>query len=289
MNKNKINTLRYSVLMSVYYKEKAEYFKTSIESMLNQTITPNQIVIVADGKLTEQLYAVLNHYVSAYPAMFTIIYLKENIGLGRALNVGLKKCRNNLVARMDTDDISLPRRCEKQLKVFQKDREVSIVGTQIDEFYGSVNNIVYSRNVPTKPKEILEFSKRRSPFNHPTVMYKRDDVWNAGGYGSSGRKEDLELFGRMLHKGYKGRNINESLLLYRSNKDNLKRRKTWNNCRDYIVVIYHFYKKGYSTFEDFLFVAIGQLIMWVAPEWIVKVLTKKFLRVKLKQQGIKST
>lgn len=282
MNKNRINIMDYSVLMSVYYKERAQYFKASIESMLHQTVTPNQIVIVADGKLTKELYKVLSYYASAYPSLFTIIYLKKNVGLGRALNVGLKKCRNTLVARMDTDDISLPERCEKQLKVFQKDKEVSIVGTQIDEFYGSIKNIIYSRNVPTKPKEILKFSKRRSPFNHPTVMYKRDDVWNVGGYGNSGRKEDLELFGRMLHKGYKGRNINESLLLYRSNEDNLKRRKSWNNCRDYIAVIYDFYKKGYSSLKDLLIVILGQLIMWLAPECIIKVLNKKFLRVKVK-------
>lgn len=283
MNKTRINTLDYSVLMSVYYKEKAEYFKSSIESMLNQTIAPNQFVIVADGILKKELYGVLDYYVSGYPSLFTIIYLKENIGLGKALNVGLTKCRNNLVARMDTDDISLPERCEKQLKVFQKDRKVSIVGTQMDEFCGSAENIIYSRNVPTKPKEILNFSKRRSPFNHPTVMYRRDDVLNSGGYGNSGRKEDLELFGRMLHKGYKGRNINESLLLYRSNEDNLKRRKSWNNCRDYITVIYQSYKKGYSSFGDLLLVTAGQLIMWLAPESMIKVLNKKFLRVKLKQ------
>src|SRR5699024_2389598 len=116
-----------------------------------------------------------------FPKLFSLIELKENVGLGMALNEGLKACKNELVARMDTDDISLPTRCEKQLHEFLTNPDLSIVGTNTDEFYESPNDIVSSRIVPTKHEDILSFSKRRSPFNHPTVMYRKTDVLNVGG------------------------------------------------------------------------------------------------------------
>jgi glycosyltransferase involved in cell wall biosynthesis len=102
--------------MSIYYKENPDFFKVSVESMLNQTLKPEQIVIVKDGKLTEALDEIINEYTSAQPNLFTIVSLEENVGLGLALNEGLKVCRNELVARMDTDDISLPERCELQVR-----------------------------------------------------------------------------------------------------------------------------------------------------------------------------
>src|SRR5690625_3717442 len=109
---------KYSVLMSIYNKENPSYFKESIDSMLSQTLLPEQIVIVKDGPLTKELDAIVDQYDPSESKLFTIVPLDENIGLGRALDVGLKHCRNELVARMDTDDISLPTRCEKQVQAF---------------------------------------------------------------------------------------------------------------------------------------------------------------------------
>lgn len=271
---------KYSVLMSLYYKEKPEFLKLSIDSMINQTIQPDQIVIVKDGKLTKELDEVVDYYIQMKPELFTIVQLENNVGLGLALNEGLKQCKNELVARMDTDDISLPNRCELQIKEFNKNKKLSIVGTMTQEFYDTPDNIVSARIVPTTHEEILKFARRRSPFNHPTVMYKKSDVLGGGGYHDVKRKEDIDLFGRMLNQGYIAMNINEGLLLFRSNEDNFLRRKSWENCKSYIDVIYDFWKKGYTGLGDLIFVVISQLVMFISPIWFLKILSNSLLRKK---------
>jgi len=264
--------------MSVYHKEKPEYLKASIDSMINQSLKPDEIVLVKDGNLNKSLDGVIDYYVTRYPGLFNIISLEKNIGLGKALDVGLKECRNELVARMDTDDISLPQRCEKQVEVFLESPQLSIVGTNIDEFFEDPENIVSSRVVPIKHEDIVRFIKRRSPFNHPTVMYKKSEVLRCGGYGYLRRKQDLDLFSRMINSGCVGMNLDKSLLLFRSNEDNFKRRKSWSYCKSYIDVEYAIWKRGHCTFKDLTFVTIGQLIMFVSPMWLLKQLSNRFLR-----------
>ncbi|MFX3661702.1 MAG: glycosyltransferase [Ectobacillus sp.] len=269
---------KYSVLMSLYIKEKPEYLKQSIDSMLNQTLRPDEIVIVKDGPLTDELEEVLRGYSEKYPELFNIIVSEKNIGLGLALNLGLNNCRNELVARMDTDDISLPERCEKQLKAFEEDNNLTIVGTMVDEFYNNPNKIVSSRIVPITHNEIYQFAKRRSPFNHPTVMYKKSKVLECGGYSNLRRNQDVDLFGRMLFMGFKAANIDESLLLFRSNNDLSKRRRSWENTKSYIATIHKLWKLGYSEFGDYMVVGLGQMVMFLCPLKVQNWLYKKFLR-----------
>lgn len=275
---NKENKVKYSVLMSVYYKENPEFLKQSIKSMLNQTLPADQIVLVKDGHLTKDLEAVIEEYVNKYPSLFTIVSLKENIGLGRALDKGLEYCRNELVARMDTDDISLPDRCRLQVEAFVKDPKLSIIGTFINEFYDNPNNLVSSRKVPLKHEEIVKFIKRRSPFNHPTVMFKKSEVLRCGGYGHLRRKQDLDLFSRMMNNGCKGANIDKSLVLFRSNEDSFKRRKSWSYCKSYIVAQYTIWKRGHCSFIDLVYVVTGQMVMFLSPMWLLKWLSNTFLR-----------
>lgn len=270
--------MKYSVLMSVYMKENPEYLRQSIDSMVNQTVKPDEIVIVKDGPLTKELENVLEEFDSKYPGLFKFITSEKNIGLGMALNLGLKNCKNELVARMDTDDISLPYRCEKQLKAFEEDEELVLLGTMVNEFIDNPEEIVSSRIVPTEHKEIYEFSKRRSAFNHPTVMFKKSKVLECGGYSDMRRNQDVDLFGRMLFSGFKAANINESLLLYRANNDLLKRRKSWENTKSYIATIRRFWKMGYSSLGDYLLVCIGQIVMYLCPLKLQNWIYKKFLR-----------
>lgn len=268
----------YSVLMSVYSKEKPEYLKLSIESMLNQTLPPLDFVLVKDGPLTEELNEVINLYKEKHPQLLNIIEIKKNVGLGKALDEGIKHCRYELIARMDSDDISLPSRCEKQLRVFNDNSEYSIVGTMIDEFYDDPTKIVSSRIVPVAHQEIFQFMKRRSPFNHPTVMYKKNEVLKVGGYGDLPRKQDLDLFSRMINNGCKAFNIAESLVLFRSNEDNFLRRKSWGYCKSYISVQYRIWKRGHCSLIDLLYVICGQLLVLLSPVWFLKWLSNKFLR-----------
>ena len=269
---------KYSVLLSLYMKEKPEYLRLALDSIIEQTIQPDEIVLVEDGPLTEELYTVIEEYQKKYPDMFCSIRSEENIGLGLALNLGLKACKNEFVARMDTDDIAKPDRCEKQLLVFEEKPELSIVGAFVDEFYSSPNEVVSTRAVPTKHEEIYEFAKKRSAFNHPVVMYRRSKVLEFGGYSDLRRNQDVDLFGRMLFGGCKAENIGESLLFFRSNNALAKRRKSWQNTKSYIDTIKRFWKMGYSGFWDYTKVATAQTIMFLLPVKIQHWVYKKFLR-----------
>lgn len=269
---------KYSVLMSLYIKEKPEYLRLAIDSMLNQTVKPDEIVIVEDGPLTDSLYDVLDEYKAKYPQILRTVKNEKNLGLGLALNVGLKECKNELVARMDTDDISKPDRCEKQLKVFAEDMSLSIVGAYVDEFTDDPERIVSTRAVPVTNDEIYQFAKKRSAFNHPAVMYRKSRVLNFGGYADLRRNQDVDLFGRMLFGGCKAQNVPESLLLFRSNNDLAKRRKSWENTKSYIDTIGNFRKMGYSSFKDYAIVAIAQTGVFMMPAFLQHLVYKLFLR-----------
>ncbi|HBY89803.1 MAG TPA: glycosyl transferase [Aerococcaceae bacterium] len=271
--------------MSLYIKEKPDYLKSSIESMLTQTVLPNQIVIVLDGPITVDLENIINEYKNSYPSLFTIVALKENLGLGLALNEGIKYCKNELIARMDTDDISYPERCELQLEEFSKNPSLDIVGTLTSEFYETPEDIVSSRIVPENHEAIVKFSKRRSPFNHPTVMYRKSSVTDVGGYRDILRNEDIDLFVRMIINKSNAKNIQKELLYFRSNIDNFKRRKSWSNNKNYIKVIFGFWKQGYSTIWDLIFVVITQLGMYLSPMWVLKWISETVLRGKSKSKN----
>lgn len=273
-----MNYQKYSVLMSLYKKEDPQFLKQAIDSMLLQTVKPDEIVIVEDGELTQELYAVLDEYERDNQDLIVRIRNEKNLGLGLSLNVGLKACKNNLVARMDTDDISFQDRCEKQLKEFLKDDSLDIVGAFVGEFSSKVDQIESIRAVPTQHEEIYNFAKRRSAFNHPVVMYKKSRVLQEGGYADLRRNQDVDLFGRMLYKGCKAKNIGEVLLYFRSNDNLAKRRKSWGNTKSYIRTIKRFWEMGYSTFADYCIVAIAQTGMFLMPIKMQQWIYKKFLR-----------
>lgn len=264
---------KYSVLMSLYKKENPEYLRLALDSMLNQTVAPDEIVLVEDGPLTDELYGVLDEY-----PMLHRVKNETNLGLGLALNKGLKVCKNELVARMDTDDCSKSDRCEKQLARFAEKPYLAIVGSHIDEFVGDVSNVISQRIVPTEYEDIYTFAKKRSAFNHPTVMYSRSAVLANGGYADLKRNQDVDLFGRMLYVGYKAENIDEALLWFRSSDELAKRRKSWQNTWSYIATIRKFWKMGYSSFADYAMVVVAQTGMYLMPIGVQNYIYKKFLR-----------
>jgi glycosyltransferase involved in cell wall biosynthesis len=234
--------------------------------------------LVEDGPLGEELREVIDNYVTNNPDIFTLVKLEQNSGLGIALDAGLVECRNDLVARMDADDISLPNRCEKLLKLFDANPKLAIAGTNVDEFYNEPTHVVSSRVVPHDYESICKFMRRRSPFNHSTVMFRKSDVIRCGGYGKMRRKQDLDLFARMINMNCYALNINESLLLFRSNESNYKRRKSWEYCKSYIDVEKVNYKRGYCSLWDLIVVTLGQMVMFIAPMWLMKFLSDKLLR-----------
>lgn len=215
---------KYSVLMSLYKKENPEFLKLALDSMINQTIKPNEIVLVEDGPLTSDLYEVINEYKKKYSKVLKLVVNKENMGLGLALNKGLVHCSNNLVARMDTDDIAVKDRCEKQLKVFDSQPNVDIVGGNIAEFIDNADNIVAYRKVPSGDDKIKKYMKTRCPLNHMTVMLKKDAVLKSGNYLDWFWNEDYYLWIRMMLNNCIFENIEEVLVYARTGKDMYSRR-----------------------------------------------------------------
>lgn len=193
--------MKYSVLMSVYKNEKVEYFIQAVDSLLNQTIQPEQIVLVRDGGVYEELQNVIDKYVSDYPDVFTYLPLEQNGGLGNALRYGLTYCRNELVGRMDTDDISVPNRFERQLEFMKSNPDVDIVGGNISEFVNDPTKIVNYRMVPQSHEDIVRYLKNRSPFNHPTVMFKKGALERVNSYESFYLFEDWYLWLKLYLAG----------------------------------------------------------------------------------------
>ena len=219
-----METAPYSVLMSVYQNEKPEYLRQSLESMLRQTATPDEIVIVEDGPLTQELYAVLDEYTEQLGDRFQRIVNETNLGLGVSLARGLEHCRNELVARMDTDDIAKPDRCAKQLARLEADETLSVVGANIGEFITSPEEIVAVRALPGTHEEICTFLKKRCPMNHMTVMFRKSAVLAAGNYLDLTYTEDYYLWVRMYLNGARFANIPEILVYVRVGEDMYARR-----------------------------------------------------------------
>lgn len=170
----------YSVLMSVYSKENPTWLRLAIESMQTQTLPTSDFVLVCDGPLTPELDGVIAEKQRQMGTVLTVVRLEKNMGLGNALSEGLRHCRNELVARMDSDDISCPDRCERQLAVFSRYPNVSICSGTIAEFSESPETTTCTRVLPERNDAIIEFAKRRSPFNHVSVMYKKSAVEAVG-------------------------------------------------------------------------------------------------------------
>lgn len=236
----------FSVLLSLYYKENPSNLREALDSVFTQTTRSNDVVLVEDGRLTEELESVVRAYEQRYDELH-VVRFEKNRGLGYALNDGLQVCKNELVARMDTDDICKPDRFERELKVFEQHPDYGMVGSWIDEFYTTPKEIVSQRRLPETPDEVYRYGKRRCPVNHPTVMYRKREVLKAGGYQTEYFPEDYFLWCRMLHQGTKVYNIQDSLLWFRSSPDTYRRRGGWKYACDEAITQWHIFRMGYIS------------------------------------------
>ncbi|MCM1263702.1 MAG: glycosyltransferase [Butyrivibrio sp.] len=272
---------KYSVLMSVYKNDNPDYLIQAVESMLQQTVLPEQFVLVVDGPVSGEINTVISKY-EGNEGLFTVVRIKENGGLANALNVGLEYCRNELVARMDADDISLPTRCERELEMFARNKKLALCGTHIDEFYDVPENVHTVRKVPLDYESIKKFIKRRQPFNHPTVMYRKSEVIRCGGYGQLKRKQDFDLFSRMINEGCYALNVDASLLKFRADRGSYKRRKSWDYVKSSIYVGFLNFKRGYCSIVDFAYIVCGQMALYIMPLKAMAYVSDNFLREKKK-------
>lgn len=216
--------MKFSVAMSVYKNDNPQHFDRALESITTfQTIKPSEIVLVVDGQIGDELNRVINKYGQLYP-IFKVIRLDKNAGLGNALKLAVENASYDLIARMDSDDISVSTRFEQQLGFFASNPSVDIVGGDISEFIGEENNIVAYRKVPTSEQDIKNYMKVRCPFNHMTVMYKKTAVLKAGGYLDLFWNEDYYLWIRMQLSKAKFSNTGTTLVNVRTGSDMYARR-----------------------------------------------------------------
>ena len=255
----------FSVLMSIYIKEKPEYVDECFKSLLRQTVQADEWVVVEDGPLSEEMYRLLDRYEVNNPGLIKRIPLKKNQGLGYALKIGVPACRNELIARMDTDDIAREDRFQKQTAVFEKDTELGICGSQIDEFEDAPDTIVAKRTVPTTHDDIVKYQKRRDAFNHMTVMYKKTAVLTAGNYQPCPLMEDSFLWARMIMNGTKCQNINEPLVYARIGHDMYERRGGWSYFKKYRAGRKQILEIGFLSWWDYAITVLIQLFVALIP------------------------
>ncbi len=267
-----------SVLLSIYIKEKPEYARACFESLLNQTVKADEWVIVEDGPLTDELYALLNEYEEKYPNLLNRVPLKENRGLGLALREGVLHCSNELIARMDTDDLCVSNRFEKQLEMFRNDPDLDICGSHIKEFTHTPDVTTAIRKVPLTNEEIRAYQKRRDGLNHVTVMFKKSAVLKAGNYQHALLMEDTLLWVNMMLSGAKCGNIDDYLVIVRTGEDMYKRRGGFTYFKKYKAGRKLVYKTGYISFWDYFVTLAVQFVVALIPNWARQFIFEKLLR-----------
>ena len=264
--------------MSIYHRENPEYFDLSIHSIwTNQTLQPNQIVLVLDGVLTKELYNILNRWRAILGDTLTTVQLQNNVGLGNALEIGLKYCNYELIARMDTDDVSSPRRFELQHDFLEENIQVDVVGTfisEIDEKGGLIRDVV---KYPLLHNEMKKFFSKRDPLAHVTVMFRKKFFHKAGGYSGELRMAEDTL---LWHKGFltecKFANIPYVGVLVRTTNDFYKRRgdmsKAIGLLRYRLLIINR--RHNYSVISDIY--AILYFLMSISPGFVKKIAYRLF-------------
>ncbi|MBD5132144.1 MAG: glycosyltransferase [Clostridiales bacterium] len=268
----------FSVLMSVYKNTKLSELKECLDSLENQTVKATEYVIVRDGQVSSEL----NDYLDSLENDLSgckIIRLEQNVGLGNALKEGMAHCSNEIIARMDTDDICVKNRFEEQLDCFENDEELSIVGSNIAEFIDSVSNVVSYRNVPRDHDDICEYLKKRCPFNHMTVMFKKTDVEKAGGYLHWHYNEDSYLWVRMYLAGAKFYNIQENLVCARIDESTFARRGGYKYYKSERDLFKYMYKNKIIGFGSYVKAKTIRFILYVLmPNRMRQWAYKKFAR-----------
>jgi glycosyltransferase involved in cell wall biosynthesis len=239
---------QFSVLLSLYKKENPVFLERALTSVFEQTYLPPEVVLVLDGEVTNELQAVVDEFKGQYPEVLKVFPLPKNVGLGSALNEGLKHCSYELVARMDTDDIAKPNRFERQIALFEQNPQIDVASAWIDEFYDSLDVTVSIRKVPETHEEVKRYAQVRSPLNHAATMYKKSKVLSVGGYNIFGLPEDYLLWMKMLKSGYIFYNIQESLLFVRTNRDMYKRRGGLKYAINECKLHWLFYQSGIISF-----------------------------------------
>ena len=277
--------MEFSVLMTVYDKEKPYNLRKSLLTSYQQTIKPTEIILVCDGELTQELYDEIERIKSEIPIL-KVYQLDTNVGSGPASRFGVEKCNTDLIARMDSDDYSVETRFEKQIKAFEENPNLIMVGTNILE---KNTEFTALKTVPEKTEEIREYSKFRNPFNNPSSMMKKEYILKVGNYRKFRYLEDYDLTMRLIHdnptKDFL--NIQEPLVVMQTDDSSYLRRGGLLYVKTEFFLQVDFYKRGYLTKLELCRNIFVRNIVRVMPNSVRKLIYKKKMRESIEVKSRK--
>lgn len=270
----------FSVLMAVYYADKPEFFQESLSSVFSQTLQPNQVVLVCDGALPDTLDTVIAKYTAAYPDVLDVVHTPspKNQGLGKALALGLTYCKHSLVARMDSDDISMPHRFERQITYMARHPQVDMLSSTIVEFADSTDRPTGYRSFATEHQALAKEARRRNPINHPAVVFRRERIMGVGGYIHFPLLEDYHLIARLLMDGGQLASLSEPLLYFRVTKDTYHRRRGLRYLRCELALQHYFRSIGFISWLRYLANVLVRIPIRILPAAGLERVYKRFFR-----------
>lgn len=271
---------KFSVCTSVYKNDKPEFVRVALDSMLlHQGVSPDEIVLVKDGPVPFELSRLLFEYKDKYGDVLNIINLEKNGGLGNALKLGVEHAKYDIIARMDSDDICMPDRFEKQLAYLETHPECDIVGGQMTEFVGNPNSIVGRREVPLMNDDIYKYMRGRCGLNHVTVMFRKNAVMRAGNYKDWFWNEDYYLWVRMMIKGCHFANLPDVLVNVRSGADQYQRRGGMRYFKSEVGIQNLMRNNGLISWPRYYFNVVARWGVQVAmPNWLRGFVFQKLFR-----------
>lgn len=267
-----------SVLMSVYMKDNPKYVKAALDSIIAQTLKPSEIILMIDGPVSDELKEVIILF-SKKHTFIKPQWQDKNSGLGNVLQKGLLICKNELIARMDADDVAMPERFEKQIRFLTENPDIAVVGGQISEFIDSEKNIIGYRKVPLEPVDCKKYYQDRDPLNHMTVMFRKSAVLDVGNYQPWLLDEDTYLWGRLLKGGYKLANLPDILVNVRVGRDMYARRGGWKYFKSDSKILKWKLENGLSSKKRYLYnYTIRFIVQVLMPNtvrgWVFKYLLR---------------
>lgn len=253
---------KFSVCMSVYHGDNAAFFKEAVGSLYAQTRQPDEIVLVVDGPVGERINQVITSFESSHDS-FKVIRLEKNSGHAIARQTGLNLAQYEYVAIMDSDDIAVPDRFEKQIEYFELHPETDVLGGQIDEFIGKPMNVVGKRIVPLTDSEIKYYLKSRCPMNLVTVMLRKESVQKVGGYIDWYCEEDYYLWVRMVEHGMNFANLPYNLVNVRVGEEMYQRRGGMKYFKSEARLQKYMWKEGIITFPQYCYNVLIRFVLQV--------------------------
>lgn len=265
----------FSVLMAVYIKDDEYFLDQALLSIYRNTLPPSEVILVKDGPVSQTVNSIIDNWRDKLN--IKTVDLEFNIGLGEALNNGLKFCTYDLVARCDADDINRPNRFLNQVDYMCNHPEIDIISSWVQQFENEPLDKDDIRRVPAREK-LFDHAKRKNPFNHPAVMFRKHIIINIGGYGKEFLYEDYALWMRLLNSGHIGDNIQEVLVDMRFSEETYMRR----GGRQYLVsefkCQFKFFRDGYLDFNTFFLNIVIRACVRLLPNALRKIIYRKVLR-----------